>query len=180
MVAHLPVWREIQALFIWKELVVSERNNNDENLDLALRLMSDKLGRQGDANKALQSKIGVMLGFVSAIVGITVIMLKADPGLFGVNLLTVGIVSLFTSLTLLVLASRTREYLDPPNFPAFYSAEALAKNHIDMKNQVIADMRASYEQNARTHQRNAVFFNWGLYFFLLSLVLTFLGIIESK
>jgi hypothetical protein len=154
--------------------------NDIENIDLALKLTEAKLRRQTEAHQSLESKMGIIFGFIGVIAGSVVfLVLKDNPRLFGLNLFTLGALGIFASLVLLVLASKTREYLDPPDFDSFYSEEALKKDNLELKNKAVANMRASYETNAENHKTKAKFFNWGLYVFLVSLVLLFIGIVEQ-
>jgi len=150
--------------------------NNKLNIDFALELMGRKLDMQMHAHNSLESKVGVLLGFVGVIAGSSIVLLQNKTELVGINIFTLGLVGIYLTLILLVFASRTRTFLDPPDFPAFYSEGALAKQNIELKNQAIADMKSAYQTNNKNHQRKCMFFDHAIYCFALSVLLLFLGI----
>jgi hypothetical protein len=150
--------------------------NNQENIDFALQVMRQKFDNQNLSFQTLESKIGILLGFVGVIAGSSIVVIQNNIKLLGLNIFTIGIVGIFITLISLTLASKTRIMLDPPDFPTFYSGEALQQPNIELKNQVIADMKASYQSNLKNQEKKASYYNFALLSFLLSLLFLFLGI----
>lgn len=158
----------------------NNKMNDQKNIDFALDLMSKKLYMQNSAHNALEAKIGILFGFVGVVAGSAIVLLQNKIELLGLNIFTIGLLEIYTSLILLVIASQTRYFLDPPDFPAFYSEEALAKEPIQLKNQAIADMKSSYQHNLRIQEIKARYYNLAIWFFVGSILLLFLGILEDK
>ena len=154
------------------------QQNNESNIDFVYKVMSRKLEMQMDAHNSLENKTGILLGFVGIIFGSIIVLIQQNIELLGLNIFTIGLVGIFLSLSLLVIASQTRIYFDPPDFPAFYSEEALSKETIDLKNQVIADMKGSYEKNLRHQEIKSKLYNIAIYCFAISMLFLFLGILE--
>jgi len=154
------------------------QQNNGSNIDFAYKIMSRKLEMQMDAHNSLENKTGILLGFVGIIVGSTIVLIQQKIDLVGLNIFTIGLFGIYLTFLLLLTASQTRTYLDPPDFPAFYSEEALRRETVDFKNQVIADMKRSYELNMRNQDIKSKLYNVAIYCFAISMLLLFLGILE--
>jgi len=154
-------------------------DNDNKNIDLALQLSIKKIETQNQAHASLESKIGILLGFVGIIASSIVILIQQNINLVGLNIFTIGLILIFLTLVLLVFASQTRTYLDPPDFPAFYSEKSLNQNNSDVKNQIIADMLECYGKNLESHVSKARFYNFSIYSFLFGVLFLFLGILEK-
>lgn len=150
---------------------------SNQNLDLSLELINSKLERQSNAHASLESKMGILFGFVGVITAGAIALMQGRLELIGRNFLTLGLVGLGITLLLLILASRTRTFLDPPDFSTFYSQQSLNKDGIEFKNQIVADMIESYKRNALFHLEKARFYDASLWVFLGSLILIFIGIL---
>lgn len=153
-------------------------SNNEDNIDLALSLVRMKLESQNNAHNTLESKIGILFGFVGIIAGSAIVVVEGKKELLGLNIFTIGLIGIYLVLLFLVIASQTRRFLDPPDFPTFYSKEALARPSIDLKNQAIADMQASYLSNLKIQELKSLFYNLSVWFFAGSILFLFLGILE--
>jgi hypothetical protein len=162
-------------VFLKDELIFNQMENN---LDLALNLMSRKLDMQNHAHSALEQKMGYFLGFIGALAGGAIALIQGRTELLGLNIFTLGFSGIYITLVLLAIASRARKYLDPPDFPAFYSKESLSKEVNDTKNQAVADMKAAYLENSKIHEEKAVLFNRSLEVFILSILFLVLGVLE--
>ena len=103
-----------------------------------------------------------------------------DLDLVDLNIFTLGFMGFFLTLGFLSLASKTRQYLDAPDFARFYSEEALALDPETIKNNVIADMKKSYERNMNNHCKKAKWYDRALITLIISLGIMFLGIIKLK
>lgn len=150
---------------------------SDQNLDLSLEVINRKLERQVDAHTSLESKIGILFGFVGVITAGAVALMQGRLDLIGRNFLTLGLTGLGVTLLLLILASRTRTFFDPPDFSTFYSKQALGKDEVEFKNQIVSDMIESYKRNARYHSEKARLYDSALWTFFASLILNFIGIL---
>lgn len=149
---------------------------SNQNLDLSFELINSKLERQSNAHASLEAKIGILFGFVGVISAGAIALTQGRLELIGRNFLTFGLIGLGITLLLLILASRTRIFLDPPDFSTFYSQQSLNKDGIEFKNQIVADMVESYKRNALYHSEKARFYDASLWVFLGSLALIFIGI----
>jgi hypothetical protein len=154
--------------------------NNKENIDFAFQVMGKKLDSQAQAHSALESKIGLFLGFVGVIAGSAIALLQGKSGLLGLNIFTIGLTGIYVSLIALVAASQTKTYYDPPDFNDFYSDPVLKQPHIDLKNQVISNMKEGYGKNQSNQKLKGLLYNFAVYCFLLSILFLFLGIIERR
>lgn len=165
----------------WRKQKLLNKMQNDQhpkqNLNLAFQVISCKLERQSSAHTSLEAKIGILLGFVGVIIAGAITLMQGQFILMGRNFLTLGLFGLGMTLFLLILASRTRIFFDPPDFPAFYSQETLNTSEIEFKNKIIADMIESYKRNAIHHSRKAHFYDGALWTFFSSLILIFTGVL---
>lgn len=157
--------------------MVQTNQQSNQNLDLSLEMINRKLERQVGAHTSLEAKIGILFGFVGAITAGAVALMQGRLELIGRNFLTLGLTGLGITLLLLMLASRTRIFLDPPDFSTFYSKQALNKNGVEFKNQIVSDMVESYKRNALSHSDKARLYDAALWVFLGSLVLIFIGVL---
>lgn len=153
-----------------------QSNQTNQNLDLSFELINNKLERQSNAHASLEAKIGILFGFVGVISAGAIALMQGQLELIGRNFLTLGLIGLGITLLLLILASRTRTFLDPPDFSTFYSQQSLNKDGIEFKNQIVADMIESYKRNTQYHSEKARFYDTALWVFLGSLILIFIGI----
>lgn len=156
---------------------MAQNNQQTSNLDLSLEIISDKLDRQMDAHSSLEAKVGILFGFVGVITAGAIALMQGRLDLVGRNFLTLGILGLGVTLILLVLASQTRTFFDPPDFTAFYSKKALNSDEVVLKNQIVSDMIEAYKRNARHHSNKAKMYDASLWIFLGSLILIFMGIL---
>ena len=156
------------------------QNNKDENnIDFAFKIMSTKFQSQNGYHVALENKIGTMLGFVGIITASIIAVVQTRTGLLGLNIFTLGVIGMFITLWHLVDSSQTRKYLDSPDFSCFYTEESLNKSACDLKNQVISDMKSSFEKNNEIQNKKAKLYNFAIHCFLLSILFLFLGILEK-
>ncbi len=159
---------------------VDLENNAAKNVDFAFEVISRKLDMQNHAHNAIESKIGTLFGFVGALAGAAVVLLENKANLLGLNIFTIGMVGIYVTLIFLVLASRTRTFMDPPDFPVFYSAESLARQNVDLKNQAVSDMISSYKINMKHQVDKSRFYDLAVYCFAVSVLFLFLGILEVR
>lgn len=159
---------------------IQPHDEREKKLELVGSLMLSKLAAQQFAHDSLESKIGVLLGFVATVLAILFGFVFNNILLFDFNLFTLGLAGLFLTLIFLALASKTREYLDPPDFSGFYSEEALSRNYLDLKNSISADMKECYTLNLRNQQAKGALYNYGLLSLVLSLISVILGIIQVQ
>lgn len=150
---------------------------SNQNLDLSLEIINRKLERQVGAHTSLEAKIGILFGFVGVITAGAIALMQGRQELIGRNFLTLGLICLGITLLLLILASRTRTFLDPPDFSTFYSQQSLNNDGIEFKNQIVSDMIESYRRNALYHSEKARLYDTALWTFLGSLILIFIGIL---
>jgi len=157
--------------------MVQNNQQSNQNLDLSLEIINRKLERQVNAHTSLEAKVGILFGFVAVITAGAIALMQGRLELIGRNFLTLGLICLGITLLLLLLASRTRTFLDPPDFSTFYSQQSLNKDGIEFKNQIVSDMIESYKRNALYHSEKARLYDTALWAFLGSLVLIFTGIL---
>lgn len=147
-------------------------DNNLENINFVYKVTCRKFDHLIDANKSLDQKIAGLIIFITAILGL---MLPFLIDKIGYNFFTVGVFLLFFSLVILLLTSTTSNFLYSPSVNTIYSAEALARNNIDLKNQVIADTIYCFNENIKIQNKKAEWFNSSLFFFIISLTIIFFG-----
>jgi hypothetical protein len=152
------------------------KNDNENNLKLGLSLANSKIASQAGANRSVDSKVGILLGFSGAIAAGTLTFIKSDSKLIGVNLFSLGLIMLFGTIACLILASKSRTFLDPPDFHTFYSKKALSKSNIDLLNQIIADTKKCYGDNSLVINTKVKYFDTAIYLLGTSIILLTIGI----
>lgn len=150
--------------------------NDEKNIDFALDTARQKLSFQARATQALDTKTGILIGFVSVVAANLLLLIKDKTDLVGVNLFGLGLLVLLYALWNLIQATRTKDYLDPPDFDTFYSEDALAKDNIKIKNQVVADIKKSYEQNHTNDKERAEAFDRSVWALGASIILLVIGV----
>lgn len=150
-------------------------SKSDDNIDFALDTAREKMAFQARSTQSLDSKTGILLGFVGVIAANLLLLLNSNPDLLGKNLFTGGLLVLLYSFWNLVKATKTKEYLDPPSFETFYTEDALSKETIDLKNQVVADIKKCYETNHTNDVSRAKSFDSGVWSLAISLVILIIG-----
>lgn len=151
--------------------------NNEKNIDFALDTARQKLAFQARATQALDTKTGILIGFVSVVAANLLLLIKDKPDLVGVNLFGLGLLVLLYALWNLVQATWTKDYLDPPDFDTFYSEDALAKDNTKLKNQVVADIKKSYEHNHTNDKDRAAAFDRSVWALATSIILLVTGVL---
>lgn len=154
-------------------------SNPNQNLNLAFQLALKKIDTQNSNNAALDSKIGVLLAFVGAISASIVLILDQKTELLGINIFTLGVAGVYATLLFLVLASRTKDFLDPPDFSTFYSNHCVKMEHHEVMNQVVADIQDCFNKNSPIQTFKANMYNWAVLCLFGSIALLFLGILEK-
>lgn len=144
-------------------------NNSRENLDFAYQVASRKLDLQVGVHAQLESKAGLFLGFVTTLLGSTILLLKDSHGLIGSNLFSFGLALQLATAGLLTYALKNRQHFDPPTVKVAYGEDAFSKSHIDYKNQIVSDMFSSYEKNNKNQALKADAVNRALLCFGISI-----------
>jgi hypothetical protein len=157
-------------------LIFMTNKNDMGNLELGLEIVRLKVASQASANQSVDGKVGILLGFSGAIAVGTITFIKDNQALIGFNIFTTGLCALLISVMCLILASKSRTFLDPPGFDTFYSKEALAKNNADLINQVISDSKQCYLNNSTVIETKVKFFDIAIYFLGASVFLLIIGI----
>jgi hypothetical protein len=152
-------------------------DNDIANLEFALVIVKQKLDFQSKVTQALDTKTGILLGFVSVVAANILLLINDKPSSIGLNLFTLGLLVLSYSFWCLIKSARTKDYLDPPDFGTFYSEAALAMNNVDLKNQVIADMKKSYEHNHDNDKDRAAYFEKSIWALAASVTLLVIGVV---
>jgi hypothetical protein len=151
--------------------------NNTANLQLAYRIIRNKIEGQDRTNQSLDAKLGILFGFVGVIIVGVISMVNTKHSLVGINMFTGGLTALLVCIVCLVVASATRRFLDPVDFDAFYSEKVLSKDNKDILNQVISDTNQCYKKNTKIIKNKAFLFDMSVYSLGSALALLFMGII---
>ena len=129
------------------------RNMGDleSTLNFAFQVLEKKLDRQVGVFNTLQSKVGNLFAFTSALIGgyLSLIVggqIELSDGSLSALLYLLGLVGLIYVLLCLVCASKTKIFFDPPDTETIYSEAALEMKTEDLKNQVVSDMKESYDR----------------------------------
>lgn len=137
--------------------------------------MQMKLNHLYDASNTLDQKISIAVGFLATITAGTTLFfsnhLKFNFYPLNANFFTLGILAIFFSILLCVVALVNRKYYYPPHEDKLYSNNSLNLGTYDLKNQTIADMKESFVKNHRTHEFKAGLFNYSLYFLMIGIIL---------
>jgi hypothetical protein len=150
-----------------------------KNISFAYEVMVQKLEAQDRAHDALETKMGVLLGFTGAIGGGGAALLFTNH-LLGCNLLTLSLVGIYAALALLIIASLPATYYSPPGYEDIYSAKALAVPVDVVKNQAVANMIEGYKENEIIQNGKASLYKAALYIFAASTALIFLSLIIQQ
>lgn len=150
--------------------------NKNKIMDLAFDQLNLKLKTQADAHNALESKIGVLFAFVGAVAGGGMALALTHTSLSGHGWFFAGLIGLFVTMFLLLLASAPTTYFDPPKCEDLYSTEALAKECYSLKEQLVSNMIEGYKQNAKLQDKKAKWYAWSTYTFFGSMGLILISL----
>ena len=146
-----------------------------ENINFIFEVMNKKLDQFFDASNVLDQKISVLLGFLATIVAGLLVFLKDNLKiqiypLFSVNYFGLGVILFFISMLFCIIPITTKKYYYPPNEENLYSEESLNSEILELKNQIIADIKKGFEENHKIHESKAFLFNCSIWISFLGLV----------
>ncbi len=156
--------------------IAQNRLGEDEKrYDFMYLVMQKKIERQMNSFDSLQAKINNLFGFTAIIVGGYLTLTFDNKIKFGGNPIVVflnliSLLGLILVMIFLLISVKTRIFLDPPDTETIYSEVAFSKNLGDLKNQVIADFKASYIKTTDKLNNIALWFD-------LSLITLFISIL---
>lgn len=153
--------------------------NSQKNIELAYSLSQRKIDSQNTCHNSLESKIGILFGFVGTLSASIILLLQGKIEILGINIFTLGIISLYVTLLFLVFSSHTRTFLDPPDFSTFYSEGCADIENEKLINQIVADTKHCFDFNNTIQTYKATMYNRAVLCFAGSIFLLFLGIIEK-
>lgn len=138
-----------------------------ENSRTAFAIAQDKLSRMELAFQTLESKAGVLTGFLSAIL-VAGLGYVADGRLWYVSAVTLLFLSLSICLLLvcllsLVLCLTTRPWTEAPGWRQFDSNEEYGRDPARYRCQQVSNMRQSWEANAVVLHSKVVLFKDALW-----------------
>ena len=152
-------------------------NNNMKNIDLLYEIAYRKVESQNDANRSIDSKVGVLFGFTGIISVWVFGVVIANQTILGWNLFSIGLFIMMASITLSVFAARSRVFFDPIDMDSAYSSKYLKKSHIDLKNQLLADVVDSHQKNQKLISAKSYLFDIAVIALGLTIVLFYLDLI---
>lgn len=153
-----------------------EYSLEEKRYDFMYSVLQNKIRTQIDSFDSLQNKINNLFGFTAVIVGGYISLIYQKFIVFSSNMLVIslnllGIIGLMLVMALLYKSVKTRIFLDPPDTETIYSEIAFKKNLGDLKNQVLADIKESYEQTLLKLKDIAYWYDLSLITIIASILL---------
>lgn len=138
-----------------------------ENSRTAFEVARDKMSRLELAFQAIESKAGVLTGFLAAILAAALgFMAGGGPRSASVVTLAVfsaGVCLLLTCLLFLVLCLTTRPWAEAPGWQQFDNDEEYGRDPARYRCQQVSNMRQSWEANAVVLHSKGVLFKHALW-----------------
>lgn len=141
------------------------------------KVFSKKIDRQLDAWNSLDQKIGLLSGFVATIIGAEVILMT---DYIGINIFSLSIFLLFTSLVIDLIALCPRDFHDPINPNIYYTKKFLKQKTIVIKNRALADSKECYKKNGIILKRKSLLFKVSVVIFIFGIFLLIIGAYQLK
>jgi len=139
-----------------------------ENINFLLDIVSKKIDRQVDNWNSLDHKLGLLSGFIATIIGAEVALMFKYLGL---NIFSLSIIILFSSLIIALIGLWPKDFLDPIDINEYYTDKYLKNSIKSVKNKSLADFKACYQKNNKILKNKSLFFKLSIIIFVLGIVL---------
>lgn len=151
--------------------------NDMKNIELLYEVSYRKIDSQNEANRSIDSKVGVLFGFVGVIAVWVMGVALSNKNILGWNIFSIGLFLLMVSIVLCVFAARSRTFHSPIDLRQMYSEKYLKMKHLNLKNQMVADICDSHEKNQKTIKIKSYFFDAAMLSAGMAIVLFLLDLI---
>lgn len=151
------------------------KENDTKNINFILKIMVMKFDHLCGASNVLDQKIGISIGFIATIIAGLGVLFK-DFLNFNNPILVFGLLIIFFSLLILIFALKTKDYKYPPDAGTLYSKEYLQKSNIELKNQIISDIKKSFEDNCNIQQKKAKLFDLFIFLLIIGIMLVIINL----
>lgn len=155
--------------------------NKENTVNFIFEVMQMKLNHLYEASNTLDQKISTSLGFTASIsAGLMIffeekLTLNFNP--LTVNFFTAGMFSIFFCISLLIAGLSTKKYHYPPHEDELYSNKSINSSELNLKNQVIADLKKGFVENHKIHEAKARMLNFSLFLLLVGLMLILIDLL---
>ena len=147
-----------------------------ENLALGLSVFEGKISRQSSDQTLIETKIGILVGFVSLYLVTVFSLLIENPTLISNKIMVIGLALAIVALFIFISSLWPRKYLDAPNSNSFYTDKHLTKLNIEVKKQLLSDYVKAYNKNGEENANKICCLNLGLITFFVSIIILFVGL----
>lgn len=145
-----------------------------ENSRTAFEIAGDKMSRMELAFQTLESKAGVLTGFLAAILAAALgFMAAGQPQSVPIVTLvafSTGVCLLLICLLFLVLCLTTRPWVDAPGWQQFDNTEEYGRDPARYRCQQVSNMHQSWEANTAVLRTKGILFRHALWFMFVGMV----------
>lgn len=147
---------------------------HDDKLDFMYCVMLEKQRSLNEALALMQDKVGTLFAVTAALVALYSGLLQGRGMLVGPTgtsgyLRILPIAGFLATIFALAMSARTRHFGDAPHEDTIYSQKAFDRDYLDLKNQVIADMKSTYIKNTKATNEVARWVNWSVWLLFASI-----------
>lgn len=150
---------------------------HEDNIQLGIEIFRDKLSRQSDDQGLIETKIGILAGFISIYLVTLLAMIIEKPSLISNQYILLGLSFGIIALLLFIFALWPRKYKDPPDSEVFYDDKSLTRPNYEVKKQLLSDYVDAYESNSKNNADKISYFKRGLATFFISIIILFVGLL---
>ncbi len=147
--------------------------NDIKNIDLILDIMLKKFDQLCKIENVLDQKVGIVIAVISTIIIFSTTFLREY---LSTNVFTFGLILINVSLCLILFILNTKKHMYAPNEDVLYSEESLKSDNIDLKNQIIADIKEAFKHNLGINERKAKIYNLAIFLLIIGMIMIFINI----
>lgn len=145
-----------------------------ENSRTAFEIARDKMLRMELAFQTLESKAGILTGFLAAILAVALgfMVQTPSPPIQTATLVVfyMGVCLLLMCLLFLVLCLTTRPWAEAPGWQQFDNTEEYGRDPARYRCQQVSNMRQSWESNAAVLRTKGILFKHALWLMLAGIM----------
>jgi hypothetical protein len=152
--------------------VTKEDNENQEtNIEKAVDISLQQLNSFFDILQSLEQKVGIFVGFSSAIIAVIIGFLFSGIiiNTFEFILLLIGIFLLFISIFLFIMTLQSKTYRNDPEINSFVLKYS-DKSTLDFNKQLVVNINNALDENSSIINKKAKYFKWGIWFLFIFLI----------
>jgi len=155
-------------------------NSFERNIEKATQVGLGQLEVLRDAHKVLENKVSILVGVEGIILAQSIIFLTTNIHYFGFNLFTLGLATLITSFTELILAASPMSIAEGVSFEILNNLKLLGSSEKDYDSSIASNPQKAYKENYKANQLKAKKVKIAAQLLVIAIYLLLLGVLYAN